>query len=518
MMARQFDQLRWTASERPDEVAYVDLDRDEPLTFGAWETTSNQLARGLTQLGVRVGDRVALYLESSHLARWLISDVAIHKAGAAVVPTNTRLTARELRTILAHAEPTVVITSVALGATLEQIRADLPSVQHVIRVDTGEWEGALAADGSACDPPVGDDDLADIMYTSGTTGLPKGIAVRHRNTHLIPNGEPRWTGDAWLHSAPLFTFAGISFLYNPMKMGMRGLFLARFDVDRWFDAVRTHRPTCAFLVPSMVQLIVHAPRFATADLSSLTLVSIGSAPLTPGLHQAMAERLPSAMVTNNYSMTEAGTAFTYMPPEEISRRPGSVGIPMGAEIRIGDEDGNTLPAGVVGEILIGVGARHREYYRDPEATARTWSGEWLHSGDLGALDDDGYLYIRGRMKDVIIRGGNNVMAADVEAVLLEHPSVLDAAVVPVPHEVLGEDVGAAVVVRPGESLDLDELRSFCGARLSDYKVPRRIWLVDTLPRNPTGKVVKREIVVPDAEVAEPTPRPDAARPAEQEQP
>jgi acyl-CoA synthetase (AMP-forming)/AMP-acid ligase II len=203
------------------------------------------------------------------------------------------------------------------------------------------------------------------------------------------------------------------------------------------------------------------------------------------------------MVTNNYSMTEAGTAFTYMPPEEIARRPGSVGIPVGAEVRIAGDDGSTLPAGEVGEILLKVGEHHREYYRDPDATARTWSGQWLHSGDLGMLDDDGYLYIRGRQKDMIIRGGNNVMAADVEAVLLEHPGVIDAAVVPVPHEVLGEDVGAAVVARAATDVDLDELRAFCAERLADYKVPRRLWLVDELPRNPTGKVVKREITVPE---------------------
>ena len=156
------------------------------------------------------------------------------------------------------------------------------------------------------------------------------------------------------------------------------------------------------------------------------------------------------MVTNNYSMTEAGTAFTYMPPGEITRRPGSVGMPMApTEVRIADADGQALPTGEVGEVLIGVGEHHREYYRDPDATARTWSGPWLRSGDLGRVDDDGYLYIVGRAKDVIIRGGNNIAATEVEAVLYEHAGVLEAAVVGIPHDVLGEDVGAFVVARPG---------------------------------------------------------------------
>lgn len=496
-MARQFDQLRWMADHLGAERAYLDLDRGESLTFNDWEQGSNRLARGLIDQGVKPGERIALYLEGSHLARWLVSYVAIHKAAAVAVPVNTRLSLPELRTILAHAGPTVAITSSILGTNLKEVHRELPSLQHVIPVDTEQWDAALADDPEPVDRGATDDDLADIMYTSGTTGLPKGIAVRHRDTHIIANNEPTWTARQWLHSAPLFTFAGIAFVYNPMKMGMGGLYLARFDVDHWFDAVEHHRPTCAFLVPSMVQLLVASPRFDTADLASLTLVSIGSAPLAPALHQAMAQRLSNAIVTNNYSMTEAGTTFTHLPPDEIARRPGSVGVPVGGQVRIVDEAGKPLAPGELGEIVVRVGDRHREYYRDPEATAATWSDGWLHSGDLGTLDADGYLYIRGRKKDMIIRGGNNIMAADVEAVLNEHPDVFEAAVVPVPHEVLGEDVGAAVVARPGVVPDLDELRAFCAERLADYKVPRRMWLLDALPRNPTGKIVKRDIVVPD---------------------
>ena len=282
-----------------------------------------------------------------------------------------------------------------------------------------------------------------------------------------------------------------------MKMGMQGLYLPRFEVGAWLDAVASHRPTCAFLVPAMVQLLLADARLADAALDSLTLVSIGSAPLPPALHQALAERLSGATVTNNYSMTEAGTAFTYLPPGELTRRPGSVGRPLPpTEIRIADEDGQPVPVGTVGEVLIEVGEQHREYYRDPEATARTWSGRWLRSGDLGRLDEDGFLYIVGRAKDVVIRGGNNISATEVEAALYEHDGVLEAAVVGIPHEVLGEDVAAYVVARPGRQLDADELRTFCAQRLADYKVPRTIWFTDELPRNATGKVVKHQLVRP----------------------
>jgi acyl-CoA synthetase (AMP-forming)/AMP-acid ligase II len=226
------------------------------------------------------------------------------------------------------------------------------------------------------------------------------------------------------------------------------------------------------------------------------LISIGSAPLPPTLQLAIAERVPDAMVSNSYSMTEVGSAFTFMPPKELKRRVGSVGKPIGTRFMIVDEDENELPPNTVGEIMVHVGEKHREYYKDPGATEAMWTGEWARSGDLGELDDDGYLYIRGRKKDMIIRGGNNIPATDVESVIYEHPAVLETAVVAVPHHVLGEDVGAAVVLRPGESLTADDLKSFCAERLADYKVPRRIWFLDALPRNATGKVVKADLVPP----------------------
>jgi acyl-CoA synthetase (AMP-forming)/AMP-acid ligase II len=487
------------AEVHPDRVAYVDLTTGGSLTFADWEATANRLGRGLHASGIRPGDRVALFLESTHPLRWIAAYAAVHKAGAVAVPTNTRLSPRELAAVLGHAEPRLVITSSTLRPVLDQVRDRLPSVERVVEADTLDWDALLADDDSPYQEAVGADDLADIMYTSGTTGLPKGIAVRHRSLHIIPNGEPEWSDAAWLHGSPLFTFAGISFVYNPMKMGMRALYLSRFDAGTWITTVEEHRPSMAFIVPAMAQLLVTHERFDVADLSSLTMLSIGSAPLPPSLHRRLAERLPDAVVSNNYSMTEAGTAFTYLPKEELERRAGSVGIPVGTEIRIADDAGEPLAAGETGEVLIKVGEHRREYYRDPDASAATWTGDWLRTGDLGHLDEDGYLYISGRAKDVIIRGGNNVHAADVEAVLYEHPAVLEAAVAAVPHDVLGEDIGAWIVVRPGHDLDTDEVTAFCAGRMADYKVPRVVTFVDALPRNPTGKVLKRDLPPPTTE-------------------
>lgn len=482
------------AESHGERVAYVDVSTDRQLTFADWEATANRLARGLAHAGVGPGDRVALFLEGTHPLRWIITYAAIHKAGAVAVPTNTRLSAREVGAVLGHAEPVLAITSSTLRPTLEA--AAVASLRRVVRADGDDWGEVLADDDSTYQAPVTDDDLADIMYTSGTTGLPKGIAVRHRSLHILPNAEVRWTDDAWLHGSPLFTFAGISFVYNPMKMGMSALYLPRFDAGRWIDVVEARRPTMAFIVPAMAQLLVTDERFDGADLSSLNMLSVGSAPLAPGLHRRLADRLAGTAVTNNYSMTEAGTAFTYLPPEELERRAGSVGIPMGTEIRITDDRGTTLASDEIGEVQIKVGENRREYYRNPEATAATWSGDWLRTGDLGHLDRDGYLYISGRAKDVIIRGGNNIHAADVEAVLYEHPGVLEAAVAAVPHDVLGEDVGAWVVPRAGAVLSADDLKAFCAERLADDKVPRVITFLDELPRNPTGKVLKRHLPPP----------------------
>jgi long-chain acyl-CoA synthetase len=275
---------------------------------------------------------------------------------------------------------------------------------------------------------------------------------------------------------------------------MTGFYLPRFDPGTWLDAVERLRPAAVFLVPAMAQLLLSHDRFAAADLSSIRMASIGSAPLAPETFRLLRQRLPDAWVSNNWGMTEAGPAFCVLPPDEAPRRVGSVGKPIPpVTLRIIDEGGQDLPPGQVGELCVSNPGQEREYFRDPETTARTWQDGWLHTGDLAYLDADGFLYIAGRKKDVIIRGGHNVHAADVEAVLLEHPAVVDAAVAAIPHPVLGEDVAAWVVPRPDQVLDDRELREFLADRLADYKVPRQITFVAELPRNATGKVLKDQL-------------------------
>ena len=496
----QVDQLRIMARAVPEEVAYRHLDADGALTFAQWHERSSRLAHLLlNDAGVRAGDRVALSVPVEHFLDWLVTYVAIHKAGGVAVPVNSRLTPPELATILRHAGAVAAVTGGEPGRTLDAARPDLNDLRWVLRTDDDAFDAALAgADADDLQVPIDAGDLADIMYTSGTTGLPKGVAVRHRNVALLPNSEVPFGGDAWLHASPPFTFAGLSFVYNPMKMGMRGLYLSRFDAGRWFDAVEEHRPIAAFLVPAMCQLLQAHERWADTDLSSLTLVAVGSAPLAPDTLVRLCERLPGAAVTNSYGMTEAGPAYCSMPEGEVLKRIGSVGKPMPPmEVRIVDAATEAdVAVGDEGEILLRMTGRQREYFNDPDATARAWSDDgWLRTGDIGRLDEDGFLYIVGRSKEVIIRGGNNIHATDVEAALIAHPSVLEAAVIGVPHDVLGEDVAAFVVAAPGMAIVVDELLAHCAEHLADYKRPRRLVELDELPRNPTGKVLKRELAV-----------------------
>ncbi len=502
------EQLALMAERYPEAIAYTLVDGGD-LTFAGWDADANRLARGLAAAGIKAGDRVGIYLHHDLALRWLTAYPAIHRAGGVAVPMNPRLAPSEVARMLGHCGARAVVSA----GDLADVCTGLPDLDEgglalSLVVDAGQepgeaggpvrrvpWAAVSADDGSGFQVGRTDDDLADILYTSGTTGRPKGVAVRHGNASLVPGGVPPWSGHGWLHASPFYTFAGSAFIYNPMKLGMRGMYMARFDAGRWLEVVGEERPTAVFLVPAMAQLLLAHAGFADADLTSVELCSVGSAPLAPQVLEALQEKMPDALVSNNYGMTEAGAAYCIMPKGEAVRRPGSVGQPAPpAEVMIVAEDGSPAPVGTVGEVRMRVPGRHREYYEDAEATAALWDGDgWLRTGDLGRVDDEGYLYIVGRQKDVIIRGCNNVHATDVEHAVQSHPAVLEVGVVGLPHEVLGEDVAAAVVLRDGAVVTADELRSHTLGLLADYKVPRQWYLVTSLPRNATGKVVKAEL-------------------------
>ena len=347
--------------------------------------------------------------------------------------------------------------------------------------------------------PVGQDDLAEILSTSVTTGLPKGVACTHLGImahdfppDLGPGGGSSDGPVSFLHAFPIGTQAGQETLRVPLRIrGRVAVALPSFDPHLLCALVARHRVVRLQLVPAMAQVLIASGAHLAHDVSSVRRIILSSAPAAPALFGRLAAAFPQATVWNAYALTEAGPARTLMQWDPA--RPTAVGLPVGeTEIRIVGDDGVALPPGTTGEIwLRRRGTPTRGYHNDPAATAEAFAGGWVHTGDIGHLDADGYLHLTDRRKDLIITGGSNVSSVEVENALYEHPAVVDAAVVGIAHPVLGEDVAAAVVVRSPTTER--ELQDLVRARLAEHKVPHRVVLVDRLPRNPSGKVVKADV-------------------------
>jgi acyl-CoA synthetase (AMP-forming)/AMP-acid ligase II len=489
------------AGRHPDAVAWLDVSNGAELTFADWDTSSNRLARGLVIRGLRPGERVVIAIAPDQPFAWLTAYTAVHRADAVAVPVNTRLAAPELRAILTHAEASAVLADAAeiAGVPWSELapRTDARLIGRGIDgcEDEAGWTSLAAHDTSPLEdrrPPV-EGDLMDIMYTSGTTGAPKAVAVPYGREDL---SEPRasWNGLGFLTASPFPTTSGALLIHGPMRAGMSGCYLPRFEAGTWLSTVEERRPPVAFVVPAMAQLIVAHPRFAEADLSGLAALTIGGAPIAPATLQRLGERLPGADVLVGYGLTEFG-AVSRTPNGDRGRHLGSVGQPLpDVEIRVVDDAGLPVPRGEQGEVAVRGADRAREYLEAPAANDGAWRAGWLHTGDLGRLDDDGFLWITGRKKDLIIRGGYNIAPGEVEDVLYSHPDVVEAAVAGIPHDVLGEDVGAWVVLRDGSACSPDDLSRHLRASLADFKVPRQVHVVTSLPRNAAGKVVTRELV------------------------
>jgi acyl-CoA synthetase (AMP-forming)/AMP-acid ligase II len=505
MTVLQPELLAQLANAFPDAVAWKNMGDGSELLLRAWHADSNRMARGLRNRGLDVGERVALAITEDEPFEWLVSYMAIHKAGAVAVPINTRLSEPEMARLLRHAEARVLLASSSVVARFPSIGSLVPTVASTGPSVPGglPWADLLDPDDSEPGHHLREEDIADIMYTSGTTGTPKGVVVRHGGLSTTSRVPTAWRGLGFMTSSPFSTTSGSLLVCGPMRGGLGGWFLPRFDPDRWLTVVESERPVAAFLVPAMVQLIIAHPRFASADLSSLAVVNIGSAPIATETLRRFGARMPSANVMCGYGMTEFG-AVTAMPMGDGGEHLGSVGRPLpGVALRILDPDLNELGTGEVGQIAIGGDRPRRTYFGDAESAGHTWDSGWLHSGDLGYVDADGFLWIIGRQKEVIIRGGHNIMPGEVESALFEHPDVADAAVAGIPHSVLGEDVAAWVVLKGPKKPSVDELRAFLLERLADYKSPRRITFVETLPRNEAGKVLKAQLVSDDKQRSAP---------------
>jgi len=535
------DHLRTVAHLFPDRVALRVADGPSSgppasgrpsfneMTYAEWDSRSDAVARGLYDAGVRRGDRVALFVGNDCAALYQIGYFAVLKAGAVAVPINPRVARRELEHMMADSG---AAAAVAGPGELDRVRAlarssDSPllivgpgasepgelnwdRLVDAAAVDAADDDAANAADGGF-QVEVGPDDIADILYTSGTTGLPKGVAATHRSALVSHPLMPIEKPIALLHSIPLATFLGTHGTQTLcLRLAVTNLLLPTFDARRFAELIDTERPAWIVMVPAHALLLMESGMLEQIDTSCVRMLIYGSAPMPHHAVQYLAAVFPRATLMNGYGLTEGGTSVVTMPPGEALRRPGSVGRPVGTDVvRVLDDTGDVVAAGTTGEVAIKVEAGQRFYHNDPEATAATWRGDWVRTGDLGYFDDDGFLYLVDRKKDVIVRGGYNVSSIEVESALHEHPDVIEAAVVGVPHPVLGQDVAAVVRLRRQGSLDVASAGGFLADRVADYKRPRRIVVCDgPLPRTAMGKLDKaalRQMLEADANGAARSP-------------
>jgi long-chain acyl-CoA synthetase len=449
--------------------------------------------------GVEPGDRVGLQLPN--VPYFPIVCFGALRLGAVVVPMNPLLKDREVAYYLSDSGARVMVTwpqfAQSAQAGSEQAGA------HCIVAAPGEFDEQLA--GSAAVDEVADradDDPAVIIYTSGTTGTPKGATLTHANISSgaevardLVDAGPDSVGIAVL---PLFHVFGMNSVMN-MAVRARALttLIPRFDPAKVLEVIERDHATMFAGVPTMYAALLHHPERERHDVSSLGLCVSGGAALPVEVLRGFDEAFGSK-VLEGYGLSETTGMASFNPPDR-ERKPGSIGVPVGGtEMKVVDDDGNEVPQGEPGEIVMRGPFVMKGYWNRDDATRDVMRGGWFHTGDIARVDEDGYFFIVDRKKDLIIRGGYNVYPREIEEVVYEHPAVREAAVIGVPHESLGEEVGAAVALKEGEHATPEELRDFVKQRVAAYKYPRQVWIVDELPKGPTGKILKREIEVPQA--------------------
>jgi long-chain acyl-CoA synthetase len=514
-----------TAADVRVDVDFV-VQGDRRLTYAEHNALVRQAARTMVDLGVAPGDRVAIL--SANNVEWVVMFWAVAAIGAVVVPLNAWWKAEELRFALEDSGSTVLFTDARRWQVVRGAVDGLPALEHVFVMDLEARDGRarpgtdLLGDdpGALPDVSIAEDDLLAIMYTSGTTGRPKGATVTHRQAianlqnifcnaiaqAMSGNAPPELAEgggqSATLLVVPLFHVTGsFATMMLSYATGAKLVLMApgRFEPSRAMEVIEQERVTAIGGVPTIMWRIIEAPDFAKHDLSSVTRISYGGAPAAPELVEQIKEVFPKARstLTTAYGLTETASVATANTGDDYVTHPGSVGraVPT-VELRIVDTVTNEgVPIRDTGEVWIkGPTIMLRGYWNRPEATAEAITNGWFHTGDIGRLDADGFLYLVDRAKDMIIRAGENVYCVEVEHVLFEHPDVLDAAVVGVPHRELGEEVKAVVQLRPGSTATPDDIRSFAAKHLADFKVPAYVELRDEpLPRNPAGKVLKAQL-------------------------
>jgi long-chain acyl-CoA synthetase len=504
---------------------------DERVTFDAHRRAVARLAARLLADGVKKGDRVAIIMRN--LPEWSAAFWAAALTGAIVTPLNAWWTGPELEYGLTDSGTTLAIADAERWERLREHVDNCPELARIYvsrsteqdisdpRVQKLEevlglpstWAGIDQVDLPAVELDADDD--ATIFYTSGTTGKPKGAVITHRN--IISNvfnalaaqsrgalrrGEqpqppnPMAAQKGVLISVPFFHATGCFAVMVPALLaGMKLVMQRRWNVDQALELIQRERLTNAGGVPTIAWQIIEHPRFDEFDLSSLENISYGGAPSAPELVRRLKERFPKLQTGQGWGMTETSATATSNVAEDYERKPSSCGVPSPTgEVRIVGADGKDLPVGEVGELWYRGPIVVRGYWNKPQATAETFVDGWVKTGDLARVDDEGFVYIVDRAKDMLIRGGENIYCVEVENALYDHPAVMDAAVIGIPHRTLGEEPVAVVSLKAGAEVTEDELRHFVAQKIAAFKVPVKIlFLAETLPRNANGKIMKKDL-------------------------
>ncbi len=497
------DWLDRRAQLSPDRIALELAATGREISYREWNATANRTANYLRSLGVGRGDRVAVYATNSldYLDVWM----ACGKIGAILQNLNWRLTVTELQALLIDAAPALIIYSEEYAQAVNALRPHVPSVRHIVAFGAKASESDCSfhdrdqhPDMLAERPELSLDDPWVICYTGGTTGLPKGAILTHGNmTWNSINTVVSWgldENDVAILNSPLFHTGGLNVFTLPLiHIGGKSIVCTGFDATSVFDLIDQRGVTLYFGVPTMFVVMQAHERWEAADFSRLKLIISGGAPCPlPVFERFWAKGVD---FKTGYGLTEAGPNTFWLPQEDVRRKPGAVGFPLfHIDVKIVRLDGLPCAAGEAGELLIRGGHVTPGYWNNPEATAKTIVDGWLHTGDLATCDDEGYYTIVGRLKDMIISGGENIYPAEVESVMHAHPAVADAALIGVPDAKWGEVGRAIVVVKPGHTLNPNDLIAFMMSRVARYKVPKSVIFVTELPKTGPGKIDKRQLV------------------------
>jgi acyl-CoA synthetase (AMP-forming)/AMP-acid ligase II len=476
----------------------------------------NRLANAFSKLGVQKGNRIGML--QVNCPQYIEAYFAAAKIGAIFVPLNFRATSEELIYMIGNAEATALLTGARYFDMVKGMQPQLPSVKNCICVDEPKdeipyYEDLIKSAGSEeATADVGDDDVTILMYTAGTTGRPKGVPLTHSGfvSYILGNVEPASPEieERNLLTVPLYHVAGMQAVLAGIYGGRTLVIMRQFEVHEWLKTAQEQKVTRAMLVPTMLKWVIEDPDFPNYDLSSLGVITYGAAPMPLSVIRKAIEVMPGVRFINAFGQTETASTITTLGPEDhiiegtdavknkkLKRLAASIGRPLSdVEVKIVDEKGTELQAGLVGEIYARGPRIMTGYWGDEDQSARAITTDgWLRTGDKGWMDEDGYIYLAGRGDDMIIRGGENISPEEVEDVLHAHPQIDEAAVIGIPHPDWGQEACAIVVLKKGADTDADEIMAHCKTRLTGFKRPGSVIFTDSLPRNRMGKVLKKKL-------------------------